>query len=83
VLTCKWHVLPRRHDRECYSVDPVVLVISLAISAFSTSSEKIISLAAVVRQEVVSIFPAEGSVIRLLIAKVLLTKQSESTAAKD
>lgn len=43
----------------------------------------IISLEAVARPEVVSVFPAEGSVIRLLMTKLLLTKESENTAVRD
>lgn len=78
-----WHVLPRGLCQKCCSVDPVVLVISLVILPFPCLLEKIISLEAFVRQEVVSVFLVEGSVIRLLMATVLLTKESENTAVRD
>lgn len=37
-LIYSWHVLPHGLCQKCWSVDPVVLVISLVISAFSLSS---------------------------------------------
>lgn len=39
-LTYSWHVLPHGLYQKCCSVDPIVLVISLVISAFSLSSRK-------------------------------------------